>query len=179
MLNDTDHIQITYLLRAPLDRAWRAISHARQFEAWFGAEIAGQFAVGARLTGRINATKTHPGIGRAQQPYRGSTFEISIHSVVPMRRFSFRWRPLATGQGVDYPPEPVTLVTFDLTEAATGTVLTITESGIGHPAAHGAAGPPWTEQAVARCLWRPREIALLVEKLLAGAFDLRPPAARC
>ncbi len=178
MRNDTDHIQVSYLLRVPLDRAWLAISDARQFETWFGAEIAGQFAAGARLTGRITATRTHPGIGRAQQPYRGSTFEISIDGVVPMRRFSFRWRPLGTAQGADYPPEPVTLVTFDLTEAATGTMLTVTESGTGHPAADGAAGPPWTEQAVSRCLWRPREIALLVEKLLA-AIDLRPPAARC
>ncbi len=81
MPNESDHVQITYLLRAPLDRAWQAISDARQFETWFGAEIAGQFAAGARLTGRITATNTHPGIGRAQRPCRGSPFEISIDSV--------------------------------------------------------------------------------------------------
>ncbi len=174
MLNHTDHIQTTYLLRAPHDRVWQAISDAEQFGTWFGAELDGPFAAAARLTGRIVPTKADPGIGRAQKPYLGTTFELIIDRVEPMRRFSFRWHPLATGQGADYPAEPATLVAFELEEAADGTKVTITESGTGQPARRAAAEQPWTEQAISRCLWRPREIALLVEKFLAGAMDLRP-----
>jgi Uncharacterized conserved protein len=180
MPNHIDHIETTYLLRASHDRVWHAISDAKRFGTWFGAEFDGPFAAAARLTGRIVPTRADAGIGRAQKPYLGTTFEFSIDSVEPMRRFSFRWHPLATDQAADYPGEPTTLVAFELEEAAGGTRLTITESGIDQipPARRGtaaaAAEQPWTEQAISRCLWRPGEIAFLVEKFLAGAVDLRP-----
>lgn len=178
MPNHIHHIETTYLLRASHNRVWHAISDAKQFGSWFGAEFDGPFAARARLIGRIVATKADAGIGRAQKPYLGTRFEVSIDSVEPMRRFSFHWHRLTTDQKADYPGEPATLVAFDLGETAGGTRLTIAESGIDQisPARRGtaAAEQHWSEQAISRCLWRPREIALLVEKFLTGAVDLRP-----
>ena len=108
-------------------------------------------------------TKADPGIGRAQKPDLGTTFEMAIERIGPTHELSFRWHPLTTGG--DYAAEPPTLITFELEEAANSTKLTITESG---------AGQPWIEQAISRCLWRPRGIALPIEKYLKSAMDLKP-----
>lgn len=156
----------TYPLRAPRDRVWDAISDAGHFGFWFGAEIDGQFAPGEALTGRVIPTRAHPGIGRAQKPYLGTAFEIRIVSVEPLRRFSFRWHPVAAA------PDTATLVSFELDQAAIGTSITITESG--HP---DPAGTP-AGQLVSGGLWRTRELALLLEKFLVGAIDLRPQSQR-
>ena len=136
----------SYFLRASRDRVWQAVGDAGQFGVWFGAEIDGPFTAGARRTGRIVPTKAHPGIGRAQEPYLGTVFELDVERVEPQRLFSFRWHALG---------EPETLVSFEVAGAAGGVTLTVTESG---------ASP---------CLWPPREMALLIEKFLAGAVDLR------
>jgi len=50
MTKSTDRIEKKVLLRAPLDRVWRAISDAKEFGAWFGVAFDGLFAAGARLT---------------------------------------------------------------------------------------------------------------------------------
>jgi uncharacterized protein YndB with AHSA1/START domain len=156
----------TYPLRAPRDRVWDAITDTGHFGFWFGAEIDGQFAPGAVLTGRVIPTRAHPGIGRAQKPYLGTAFEISIVTVEPARRFSFRWLPVVAA------PDTATLVSFELDEAAIGTSITITESGPDDPAGT-PAGP-----LVSGGLWRTREMALLLEKFLSGAIDLRPQSQR-
>lgn len=156
----------TYPLRAPRDRVWDAISDAGHFGFWFGAEIDGQFVPGAMLTGRVIPTRAHPGIGRAQQPYLGTAFEIRIVSVEPACRLSFRWHPVAAAQGT------ATLVSFELDEAAIGTSITITESG------HDDAAATPAGQLPVGGLWRTREMALLLEKFLAGAIDLRPQSHR-
>ncbi|MFL5406220.1 MAG: SRPBCC family protein [Myxococcales bacterium] len=129
MQSATDRIQKTVLLRAPLERVWRAISDPGEFGTWFGVAFDGPFVAGARVTGRIVPTKVDAEIAKAQEPYAGAKFECSIDRVEPMRLFSFRWNPYGVEQGVDYSKEPTTLVTFALEEAPGGTKLTITESG--------------------------------------------------
>jgi len=129
MTTSTDRIVKTTLLKAPQDRVWRAISDARQFGTWFGVDIAGSFSPGARLAAAIVPTKVDPAVAKAQEPYAGKRFEIVVDQVEPMRLFSFRWHPYAIDPGVDYSTEPMTLVEFQLDEAAGGTRLTITESG--------------------------------------------------
>ena len=179
MASSTDCIHVTYPLHARRGRVWEAISDAGPFGFWFGAEINGKFAVGTPLTGRIVPTRSHPGIGRAQKPYLGTTFEVSVDRVEPMCSFAFSWRPLTTASGESYPPEPETFVAFELEETAGGTNLTITESGLdrnplpvgGTPA---PAGQSSTDEAISRGPWRPREMALLIEKFISGAVDLRP-----
>jgi uncharacterized protein YndB with AHSA1/START domain len=129
MQSATDRIQKTVLLRAPLERVWRAISDPGEFGTWFGVAFDGPFVAGARVTGRIVPTKVDAEIAKAQEPYAGAKFECSIDRVEPMRLFSFRWNPYGVEQGVDYSKEATTLVTFALEEAPGGTKLTITESG--------------------------------------------------
>ncbi|HVS76724.1 MAG TPA: SRPBCC family protein [Steroidobacteraceae bacterium] len=124
-----DRIEKRIVLHAPRERVWRAISEAKQFGSWFGVELDGEFAPGARLTGRIAPTKVDPEVARLQQPYAGLPFEFHIERIEPMSLFSFRWHPSAVDRGADYSAEPMTLVEFRLEDADRGTLLTITESG--------------------------------------------------
>ncbi len=125
---DTDRIRKTAFLQAPVERVWAAISDARQFGTWFGAEFEGPFVAGARVGARIVPTKVDPEVAKLQESHAGTAFEVIVEHVEPMRRLSFRWRP--------YPVEkeqqataPMTLVEFELAEAPNGTSVTITESG--------------------------------------------------
>jgi uncharacterized protein YndB with AHSA1/START domain len=114
----TDRIEKTVFLRAPRSRVWRAIATAEEFGTWFGVKLEGEFAAGARVSGRI----TTPG-------YQHVTMEITIERVDSERLFSYRWHPYAIEPGVDYSGEPTTLVEFRLEEVTGGTKLTVTESG--------------------------------------------------
>jgi uncharacterized protein YndB with AHSA1/START domain len=125
----TDRIEKRVVLRAPRERVWRAISDAKQFGSWFGVAFDGPFAEGARLTGKIVPTTVDAEVAKMQEPYAGKAFEWTVEHIEPMQRMSFRWHPYAVEEGVDYSKEPTTLIEFELTEAAGGILLTITESG--------------------------------------------------
>jgi uncharacterized protein YndB with AHSA1/START domain len=125
----TDRIEKQVTLRAPRERVWRALTDSQQFGTWFGVELAGPFVAGQRITGRISPTKVDPEVARHQEPYRGARFECTIDRIEPMDLFAFRWHPFAIDPAVDYSAEPMTLVTFELGDAAGGTSLRITESG--------------------------------------------------
>jgi len=129
MASDTDRIEKQILLRAPLERVWRAISDAGQFGTWFGVEFEDQFAAGTSIGGRIVPTKVDPDVARMQEAYSGTAFDIMVERVEPMRLLSFRWHPYAVEADTDYSKEPTTLITFALEEVAGGVLLTITESG--------------------------------------------------
>lgn len=113
----TDCIQKKILLRAPRSRVFRALTNAREFGQWFGAQIEGDFVPGQLSRGKI--------------PYKGEeyTWEVTVEQIVPETLFSFRWHPYALDKNVDYSREPTTLVSFELEEAEGGTMLTVTESG--------------------------------------------------
>lgn len=115
---NTDRIEKSVFLRASISRVWRAIADAREFGAWFGVELEGTFAPGARVSGRITTAG-----------YEHMTMEMTIERVEPERLFSYRWHPYAVEPGVDYSGEPTTLVEFRLEEAPGGTKLTVIESG--------------------------------------------------
>lgn len=125
----TDRIEKRILLRAPVERVWRAISDAGEFGTWFGVAFDGPFVAGARLTGKIVPTRVDPEIARLQQPHEGKAFEIVVDRIEPPRRFAFRWHPYAVEPGVDYAKEPMTLVLFELEAVEGGTLLTLSESG--------------------------------------------------
>lgn len=114
----TDRIEKKILLKAPRARVWRALTDAVEFGSWFGVRIAGSFAPGARVTGKI----THEG-------YEHVPWEITVEAKEPERLFSFRWHPYAVQAGVDYSAEPTTLIVFTLEEVPDGTLLTVVESG--------------------------------------------------
>ena len=163
MNRSSDRIVKTVLLRAPLERVWRAISEAQQFGAWFGVAFEGPFVPGAPLVGRIVPTQADAEVAKTQEAYRGAKFEIVVDRIEPMRRFCFRWHPFAVDPDVDYSKEPMTLVAFDLEKATGGTRLTITESGFdGLPASRRATAFTMNEEG-----WAAQ--ATLVEKYLSHA----------
>lgn len=113
----TDRIEKTVLLHAPRSHVWRAIADAREFGAWFGAKFSGPFAPGARITWELT--------------YHGHdlTYELIVEKVEPERLLSYRWHPHAVEPGIDYSDEPMTLVVFELSDVAGGTLVKVTESG--------------------------------------------------
>ncbi len=118
MSTNTDRIEKRTFLRAPRSRVWRAITNADEFGAWFGVKLEHPFTEGATTLGRITS-----------RGYEHVTVEMRIERIEPERLFSYRWHPYAVDAGVDYSPEPMTLVEFRLDDAEGGTLLVIVESG--------------------------------------------------
>ena len=114
----TDRIEKRVTLRAPRARVWRALTNADEFGQWFGVKLAGPFAAGAAVRGKM----THP-------KYDHLTLEVIVERMEPERYFSYRWHPYAVDPNADYSNEPMTLVEFRLEASGDGTILTIVESG--------------------------------------------------
>lgn len=125
----TDRIEKKILLRAPRKRVWRALTDSKEFGTWFGMKFDGPFSPGATMRGVIAPTEVNAEVAKAQQPYEGLPFEITIEKMEPERLFSFRWHPNAVERGVDYSAEPTTLIEFLLEEVENGVLLSVTESG--------------------------------------------------
>jgi uncharacterized protein YndB with AHSA1/START domain len=125
----TDRIEKQMLLRAPRARVWQALTNAEEFGTWFGVKFEDPFALGALVRGVIAPTAVDVEVAKAQQPYAGLPFHITIDRIEPERLFAFRWHPFAVERGVDYSHEPTTLVTFVLEDVPGGVMLTVTESG--------------------------------------------------
>ena len=161
MAGTTDRIQKQILLRAPRSRVWRALSDAKEFGAWFGVDLWGPFAPGARVRGKV----THKG-------YEHLTFEIDVERMEPERLLSWRWHPAAVEAGVDYSKEPATLVVFELAEKDGGTLLTVVESGFDRiPAARRAQAYRMNEEG-----WGLQ--MKFIEQHLAKAGEQWPAALR-
>ncbi|OBK15698.1 SRPBCC family protein [Mycobacterium asiaticum] len=122
---DSDRIEKQVLLRAPLERVWRAVSDAEQFGLWFGVRFDGPFVEGERVTAVITPTTVDDDVARRQEPHAGTKSTWHIVAVQPQRRFAYRWHP--------FPDEvdagATTLVEFSLSEVPEGVLLTIVESG--------------------------------------------------
>ena len=114
----TDRIEKEVTLDAPRSRVWRALTEVKQFNSWFGVNLAMPFAPGAEVSGQISI-----------RGYEHVKMTIWIEKMEPEHFFSFRWHPYAVEPGVDYSAEPTTLVSFTLEDAGGGTQLTIVESG--------------------------------------------------
>jgi uncharacterized protein YndB with AHSA1/START domain len=129
MPSATDRIEKHIVLRAPLDRVWRAITDSSEFGAWFGMRFTEPFRQGARMRGTIVPTQVDPETARQQKQFEGLAFEIVVERIEPTTQFAFRWHPGAVDPKVDYSHEPMTLVEFTLREVPEGVALTVTESG--------------------------------------------------
>jgi uncharacterized protein YndB with AHSA1/START domain len=115
----TDRIERKITLRASRSRVWRALSDSKEFGAWFGVDFKGKpFVAGKPLKGQI----IYPG-------FEHLVMVVVIEQIVPERLLSWRWHPAAIEPGVDYSEEPMTLVVFELEEAAGGISLRVVESG--------------------------------------------------
>ena len=113
----TDRIEKTTLIRAPIDKVWRAISDFREFGAWFKVDLDQPFVEGERSTGKM----TYPG-------FEGFPWLAWVTVVDEPHRLAFEWTP---GEEVPEDPgtAPRTLVEFRLQPEGDGTRLHIVESG--------------------------------------------------
>ena len=126
---NTDRIEKQVLLRAPLDRVWRAISDSQEFGRWFGVRVDGPFVAGTSVTATIIGTTVDDEVAEMQRPHAGAKATWQIVAVEPQRRFAYRWHPFAVDSDVDYDAEPTTLVEFTLSDTPDGVQLRIVESG--------------------------------------------------
>ena len=128
MATSTERIEKQVVIRAPIERVWRAISDAEQFGRWFGARFNGPFTAHARVTATIGQTEVDPEVAKQQAQYAGMSFEIVVERVEAPHHFSFRWHPGAHPEP-NAGDEAMTVVTFDLEEVPEGTLVTIRETG--------------------------------------------------
>lgn len=105
-------------LAAPVARVWPALTDHEQFGQWFQVRLNGPFQPGAVTTGTVMT----PG-------YEGLPWQVTVQRMEDQRVFAFTWHPYDVDPGTDRSREPTTLVEFRLDSTATGTRLTITESG--------------------------------------------------
>ncbi len=124
-----DRIEKQILLRASVERVWRALTDPDEFATWFGIRVDGPFQPGARMRGTIVGTSVDPAVAEAQRQHAGIPFEFTIDRMEPPRLFSYRWHPHAIEPGADYSDEPATLIVFTLEPTPEGVLLTVTESG--------------------------------------------------
>jgi len=139
MANDTIKKRIE--LRAPVSRVWRALTDHVEFGEWFRVKLDGPFRPGQVSRGHI----TYLG-------YEHIKWEAVVQKMEPESLFSFTWHPYPVDPKEDYSKEQPTLVEFKLEETATGTLLTLTESGFDRLPSHRRAEAyrmndgGWTEQ---------------------------------
>ena len=114
-----DVIEREIFLKAPRSRVWKAISSAEEFGQWFGMKLDGEsFEPGKTIKAPLTIKN-----------YDHLVLEMVIDRIESEDLFSYRWHPYAVDISYDYSVEPMTLVTFELTDADGGTLLKVTESG--------------------------------------------------
>ena len=124
-----DRIVKSVVLHAPPHHVWPALTDAKAFGTWFGADFDGSFTPGAQVTGRISPTQVDAAVAREQEPYKGMPIDLTIERIEPLHLLSFRWNPLAVDRPADPAADPSTLVEFEFEPAGEDTRLTVTESG--------------------------------------------------
>ena len=114
----TDRIEKRIELSAPVERVWQALTDYRQFSQWFRVRLEVPFVVGEPAYGQI----TYPGYEHVQM-------QVQVVAIEPLTRFAFEWHPYAVDPNINYSLEPPTTVEFTLRPTASGTLLTVVESG--------------------------------------------------
>jgi len=114
----SDKIEKTLILKAPIERIWRALTNHDEFGTWFRVKLDEPFALGEISTGHI----TYPG-------YENLRWQAEITRMEAPHHFAFTWHPYAVDPDVDYSGEAQTLVEFRLDTVPDGTKLTVVESG--------------------------------------------------
>ena len=79
----TDRIEKRVVLRAPMDRVWRAISDSQEFGRWFGVRIDGPFVPGTSVTATITGTTVDEEVAEMQRPHAGAKATWQIVAVEP------------------------------------------------------------------------------------------------
>jgi uncharacterized protein YndB with AHSA1/START domain len=146
-MSSGQRIEKQVTLRAPVSRVWRALVDAKQFSAWFGVELDGEFTPGKPIKGtfdeknfdaaKIEQVQAQLGLRPSPVKYPGSNITFcTVERIEPESYFSFRWIPYGLDAEADLANEPTTLVEFRLESVAEGTRLSIVESGFERVPAH-------------------------------------------
>lgn len=114
---DTDRIERSIEIAAPVSRVWQALTDYREFSQWFRVMLKKPFEVGKTNGGPL----THAEFNH--------TWEATVLRMEPQRYFSLTWHPFAHEKARDYARETPTLVEFTLEKTGTGTLLSVVESG--------------------------------------------------
>jgi uncharacterized protein YndB with AHSA1/START domain len=114
----SDRIEKTIELQAPVERVWHALTDHKEFGIWFMVKLDGPFVPGEISTGHV----TYPG-------YEHLRWSAQIQQMEAPLLFAFTWHPYAIDPAIDYSQETPTRVEFRLEPIATGTRLTVTETG--------------------------------------------------
>lgn len=114
----TNRIEKTVDVDAPIERVWQALTDHEEFGQWFRVKLDGPFAVGRSTTGRI----TYPG-------YEHMKWESLTETMDAPRLFVFTWPHPEDPHAESYAGSPRTRVEFRLESIATGTRVTVVESG--------------------------------------------------
>ena len=122
---ETNRIEKSIELQAPVSRVWRALTDYREFGEWFLVQLEAPFQPGQPSRGQL----TYPGLEFVK-------FRAVVQKIEPEHTFSFTWHPYAIDPAVDYSTETPTLVEFTLEPTPTGTLLRLTESGFENIPAH-------------------------------------------
>ncbi|ENN86517.1 hypothetical protein RHSP_08992 [Rhizobium freirei PRF 81] len=134
-----DRIEKQVVLRAPIERVWRAITDVEEFSQWFGVKLNEPFLPGRAITGTFEGDFDPQALRQYQaslgldptdirQPSQNAVF-CTVERMEAPRSFSFRWIPYGIDIDCDPAKESPTLVEFQLEPVTEGTRLTITESG--------------------------------------------------
>ena len=105
-------------IKASPARVYRALTNAAELGAWFQVTIEGTIAAGHEVW----MTSVHPA-------HAGQRFRVRISELTPPHRVVWQWHPGEVDPTVDYSTEPRTNVTFALESTATGTRVTVSETG--------------------------------------------------
>ena len=114
----TDRIEKRIKLDAPIERVWRAVADHREFGRWFQVRLDQPFVPGEMSTGQM----TYPG-------FEHLPWLARVEAVEEPHYLAFRWPPFYGEIEEDTSADPWTLVEFRLEPIATGTRLTLVESG--------------------------------------------------
>ena len=117
MQNSENVIERQIEISAPISKVWAALTDAKLFGQWFGANMHSSFIAG-KTTKAKNIAKGFE-----------MNMEFFIKDIEPQHYFSYAWHPFPLDQTFDYSKEEPTLVEFHLEEIASGTLLKVKESG--------------------------------------------------
>lgn len=127
-MSTVDTIERKLDLNVPLQRAWDAVATPRGLSQWFSDRAEFEPVAGASMRLEWDEYDSVP---------------ARVEKVDPPREFAFRWIAYGARDTDELTPQNSTVVTFSLEETASGTHLTLRETGFASlaPELRGVARP--------------------------------------